>query len=43
VPGLALWAGFPWARYTTAAHGLTGLVFLLLGCALMTMTIALRH
>ncbi len=39
--GLLFWAGFSWARYTTARPGVTGLVFLLFGVALVVMTIAL--
>ncbi len=39
--GLLFWAGYSWARYTTARPGITGLVFLLFGAALVAMTIAL--
>ncbi len=39
--GLLFWAGFSWARYTTARPGVTGLVFLLFGAALVAMAIAL--
>jgi VIT1/CCC1 family predicted Fe2+/Mn2+ transporter len=38
---LLFWAGFSWARYTTARPALTGLVFLLFGAALVVMAIAL--
>ncbi len=38
---LLFWAGFSWARYTTARPALTGLVFLLFGAALVAMAIAL--
>ena len=39
--GLLFWAGYSWARYTTARPALTGLVFLLFGAALVAMAIAL--
>jgi len=39
--GLLFWAGYRWARYTTARPALTGLVFLLFGAALVLMAIAL--
>jgi hypothetical protein len=39
--GLLFWAGYRWARYTTARPALTGLVFLLFGAALVVMAIAL--
>ncbi len=39
--GLLFWAGYSWARYTTARPAWTGLVFLLIGAALVVMAIAL--
>jgi hypothetical protein len=39
--GLLFWAGYSWARYTTARPALTGLVFLLCGAGLVAMAIAL--
>jgi hypothetical protein len=39
--GLLFWAGFRFARYTTARPVLTGLFFLLFGAALVAMAIAL--
>jgi VIT1/CCC1 family predicted Fe2+/Mn2+ transporter len=39
--GLLFWAGYAWARYTTARPAMTGLVFLLCGAALVAMAIAL--
>jgi hypothetical protein len=39
--GLLFWAGYSWARYTTARPTLTGLVFLLCGAGLVAMAIAL--
>jgi VIT1/CCC1 family predicted Fe2+/Mn2+ transporter len=38
--GLLFWAGYSWARYTTARPFWTGLVFLLVGSALVVMAIA---
>ncbi len=38
---LLFFAGFHWARYTTARPAVTGLVFLIFGAALVAMTIAL--
>jgi hypothetical protein len=38
---LLFFAGFHWARYTTARPVVTGLVFLVFGAALVAMTIAL--